>query len=356
MSHEVKPLPLRGRGADSNPANRFEGLSHVREEDGWEWQPDPAPETTVLEDHSRSILTHNDSPDLGFEYSLNPYRGCEHGCIYCYARPTHEYLGLSAGIDFETKLFAKLRAPELLRQQLEKPSWKPQTVVMSGVTDCYQPVERTLKLTRRCLEVLREFGNPTVVITKNALVARDRDILADMAQVRTCEVTLSITTLNPALALILEPRASTPWRRLAAMAELAKAGIPVSVNVAPVIPGITDHEIPAILKAAADAGAHSAGYTLLRLPHAVAPLFEAWLQHHFPDRKAKVLSRLQQLRGGKLNDPRFGSRMKGEGVFATQIQSLFLIGKKKAGLTGRSFELSTGAFHRPDRHAQLSLF
>lgn len=351
---EIKPQPLRGRGSDSNPANRFVGVAEVREADGWEWQPDSAPETEVNEDHTRSILTRNDSPDLGFEFSVNPYRGCEHGCIYCYARPTHEYLGLSAGLDFETKLFAKYRAAELLRVELAKKSWSPQTVVMSGVTDCYQPIERKLRITRACLEVLRDFSNPVAVITKNALVARDKDILLELARKQACCVTLSITTLDADLARVLEPRAASPRRRIATLKELSSAGIPVSVNVAPVIPGITDSEIPAILKAAWDAGARSAGYTILRLPFAVAPLFEAWLGHHFPERKAKVLSRIRQMRGGKLNEPKFGSRMRGEGIFAEQIRNLFYVTVRRLGFEQRGFDLSTAHFHVPDDGPQLS--
>jgi DNA repair photolyase len=316
---------------------------------------DPAPGTSFLKDFSRSIITYNDSPDVGFEASINAYRGCEHGCIYCYARPTHEYIGFSAGLDFETKIIVKEDAPNLLRRELSSPKWKPQVIGMSGVTDPYQPVERRLRLTRRCLEVLLEFLNPVVIVTKNQLVTRDLDLLVELASRQAAAVCLSVTTLDGGLRQILEPRASHPTRRLAAVEKLAQAGVPTGVLVAPVIPGLTDHELPAIIAASARAGASFAGYVPLRLPYAVAPLFEQWLTRHLPERKEKVLNRIRAIRRGKLNDPRFVSRMEGEGIFAEQIAGLFSLACRAAGILGRGPSLSTAAFRRPTG-AQLSLF
>jgi DNA repair photolyase len=292
---------------------------------------------------------------VGFTWSINPYRGCEHGCIYCYARPTHEYLGFSAGLDFETKILVKHDAPELLRRTLAAPRWQPQVLAMSGVTDPYQPIERRLHLTRRCLEVLAEFRNPVVIVTKSALVTRDVDVLKALAGDRAAAVYLSVTTLDGHLARLLEPRASQPVRRLAVIETLAQAGVPVGVLVAPVIPGLTDHEMPAILAAAARVGAQCAGYVTLRLPHGVAALFEDWLRQHAPTKQVKILQRIRALRGGKLNDARFGVRMQGEGVWADHIAALFTLACRKAGLQSRDLQLSTAAFHRP-AGAQLSLF
>jgi DNA repair photolyase len=343
-----------GRGAGSNPPNRFETLWYVRDTDSGSTE-DPAPGTRFLKDLSRSIITYNDSPDVGFDASINPYRGCEHGCIYCYARPTHEYIGFSAGLDFETKILVKEDAPNLLRRELSSPKWKPQVIGVSGVTDPYQPVERRLRLTRSCLEVLLEFLNPVVIVTKNHLVTRDLDLLAELAHRQAAAVFLSVTTLDESLRQILEPRASHPTCRLAAIEKLAQAGVPTGVLVAPVIPGLTDHELPAIIAACARAGASFAGYVPLRLPYAVAALFEQWLTRHLPDRKEKVLSRIRAIRGGKLNDPRFISRMKGEGVFSEQVAGLFTLACRRAGIRGRGPSLSTAAFHRPTG-AQLSLF
>jgi DNA repair photolyase len=340
---------ILGRGAASNPPNRFERLSYVLDPE------EPAPATQFLKDTSKSIIAYNNSPDVGFDASLNPYRGCEHGCAYCYARPTHEHLGFSAGLDFETKIMVKEEAPELLRGELSSRSWKPQPVAISGVTDPYQPVERRLKLTRRCLEVFVEFRNPVVIITKNHLITRDLDLLAELARYNAAAVILSITTLDAGLTRTLEPRASTPARRLAAIEALTRAGVPTGVLVAPVIPGLTDHEIPSIIAAAAKAGARFAGYTLVRLPLAVGPLFEQWLEQHVPDRKEKVMNRIRSMKGGKLNDPRFGHRMSGEGPFAEMIKGLFTTACRKAGLDRRGPELSTAAFRKPSG-AQLSLF
>src|SRR5436190_17506599 len=297
---------LQGRGAAGNPANRFERLHYAREE--WRDEDDPLPQTVLLKDATRSIINFNDSPDVGFDASINPYRGCEHGCVYCFARPNHEYLGLSAGLDFETKIFVKEDAPELLRKELSSPRWVPQTIAISGVTDAFQPIERRLQLTRRCLEVLAEFRNPVVIITKNELVTRDIDLLSELARHEAALVFISVTTLDGELARRLEPRASQPSRRLAAIESLARSGVPVGALVAPLIPGLTDHELPSILQAAARAGAVAAGYVPLRLPHAVASLFEEWLSIHQPLQKEKILGRIREIRGGRLNDPNFGSR------------------------------------------------
>jgi DNA repair photolyase len=345
---------IRGRGAAENPANRFETLAYVHDQ-VWTDPEDPAPHTQFMKDPSRSLITYNDSPDVGFEAGINPYRGCEHGCIYCFARPTHEYLGFSAGLDFETKILVKHDAPELVRRELSSPRWKPQVLAMSGVTDPYQPVERRLRLTRQCLEILAEFRNPVVIITKNHLVTRDIDLLAELARHQAAAVYLSVTTLDSHLARTMEPRTSPPSRRLAAIDALSQAGVPTGVLVAPVIPGLTDHELPAIIAAAAKAGARFAGYVPLRLPYAVAPLFEAWLTRHLPRRKDKVLNRVRAIRGGRLNDPRFGSRMKGEGILAEQIAALFSLACRRVGIGERSLDLSTAAFRRPAL-AQPSLF
>jgi len=342
------------RGAPENPGNRFEKIHLERDED---WNPDEdiSPRTQFLVDHSKTAIAYNDSPDIGFSASVNPYRGCEHGCIYCYARPTHEYLGFSAGLDFETKIMVKTNVPELLRGELASPQWQPQIIVMSGVTDCYQPVEGKLKLTRRCLEVLLEFRNPVAIITKNFLVTRDIDLLSELAKDNCASVCVSVTTLDTKLRNVMEPRTSPPQARLNAIRKLAEAKIPVSVNIAPIIPGLTDHEMPAILKAARQAGATSAGFIVVRLPYANASLFEKWLETHFPDRKEKVLNRIKSMRGGKLYDAQWRTRMCGEGIFAEQIAQMFEVAKRKAGFPDERGELSTAHFRRPGG-AQLSLF
>jgi len=302
------PSPaIHGRGASWSPANRFEKL-HVdlTDVDVVDVDPDeserPRRATQFFRDGTKTIITRNNSPDVGFETSLNPYRGCEHGCIYCYARPTHEYLGFSAGLDFESKIIVKTNAPELLRAELESPRWKPQVLVMSGVTDPYQPVEKKLRVTRGCLEVLAKFRNPVAIITKNRLVTRDVDLLRKLAACNAAAVNISVTSLDPNLQRVLEPRTSSPQARLDAIRQLSAAGIPTGVMVAPIIPGLTDHEVPKILEASANAGAQFAGYTIVRLPWAVAPLFEHWLEEHFPDRKEKVLGRIRHLRGDRLNN------------------------------------------------------
>ena len=352
------PGSIRGRGIAENPANRFERLAYIEEpgsEDLAE-APRQRPRTLYLRDPTRTLLATNDSPDVRFDTSLNPYRGCEHGCSYCYARPGHEYLGFSSGLDFETRILVKENAPELLRRELSARRWRPQVVGMCGVTDAYQPVERRLELTRRCLKVFAEYRNPVQVITKNALVTRDIDILSELAAHQAASVCLSITTLDPQLHRRMEPRASHPRQRLKAVEALAKAGIPVGVNVAPIIPGLTDHEIPAILAAAHDAGARSAGHIVLRLPRNVKELFTTWLEQHYPERSGKVLNRLRAMRGGELDDPRFGVRMKGTGVYAEQIRSLFELSRQRAGFDRAGVPpLSTAAFQCPGE-AQQSLF
>lgn len=349
-----KPKTLPARGATGNPPNRFEKVVFEREED-WNPDEDPLPQTLFLKDQTQSIIAYNDSPDIGFRASVNPYRGCEHGCIYCYARPFHEYLGFSSGLDFETKIMVKENAPALLRRELASKRWEPQVIALSGVTDCYQPVERRLKLTRGCLEVLAEFRNPVGIVTKNFLVTRDIDVLSELARHHAAAVFISLTTLDSELRKVMEPRTSPPNARLAAIQKLSEAGIPVGVMIAPVIPGLTDSEIPSLLKAAADAGARSAGYVVLRLPHAVAPLFEEWLTKHFPDRKEKILNRLRSLRDGKLYRPDFETRMNGSGIYADQISQMFEVARRRAGLLGWP-ELSVASFRRPGgRQMELSL-
>ncbi len=341
---------VRGRGTGAVPVGRFErqGAVFVQEEEAMQTR------TELFRDSSRSILSFNDSPDVGFSASLNPYRGCEHGCIYCYARPTHEYLGLSAGLDFETKIFVKYDAPELLRAELMKKSWKPTTINMSGVTDCYQPSERKLEITRRCLQVLAEFRNPVFIITKNYLITRDIDVLAELAKYDCVQVLVSITTLDKELARRMEPRTSAPHMRLKTVEELSKAGIQVHVNMAPLIPGLTDHEIPTLLKAAADAGALSASYIMLRLPYGVKELFPAWLEENYPLKKQKVLNHIREVRGGKLNNADFSRRMSGEGVYAENIEKMFATFRDKYGLNKSGRGLSTAHFRRAPE-GQLSL-
>ncbi len=343
---------MKGRGASWNPQNRFESLGYVLDDEAE--RDESAPKTIYLRDPSRSIIATNDSPDVGFEASINPYRGCEHGCIYCYARPTHEYLGFSAGLDFETKILVKEDAPALLRAELSKKSWEPKTIAISGVTDPYQPIERKLEITRGCIAVLAEFRNPVGIITKNALVTRDADLLAEMSSWNGTRVFVSVTSLDNDVHRTMEPRTSTPELRLEAIRTLTAAGIPVGVMVAPVVPGLTDHEMPAILKAARDAGAQWAGFVVLRLPWAVAPLFEKWLEENFPDRKDKVLNRVRDLRGGKLYDAQWGVRGRGQGIFAEQIEALFDVTCRKLGLNEKDYSLATEHFRR--RTAQASLF
>lgn len=348
---------IKGRGAVGNTDNRFE-KHQVRaepyENERFFDEEKPRLGTEFIKDSSKSIVAENNSPDIPFTYSVNPFRGCEHGCAYCYARPTHEYLGYSAGLDFETKILVKEEAPDLLREKLMSRSWKGEAITFSGNTDCYQPVERRLQLTRRCLEVCREFRNPVSVITKNALVTRDIDILKELATRNAAQVFLSITTLDDDLCGVLEPRTSRPAARLRAVRELSEAGIPVGVNVAPMILGLNDHEMAAILTASREAGATSAGFIPIRLPLAVLPLFEAWLEEHRPLRKNKVLENIRDIRGGKLNSAQFGDRMRGSGAMAENLRQMFKITCRKLGLNEKRFELDSSHFRRPTD--QLSFF
>ena len=340
-----RALP-RGRGSDSNPKNRF---------DPFVFEPDqeldgeglPAPRTRFYEDASESIVSYNSSPDIPFEASINPYRGCEHGCSYCYARPFHEYLGFSSGLDFESKIMVKRRAAELLREHLASPKWHPQLIAMSGVTDPYQPVEKRLRITRSCLEVLLEFRNPVGIVTKNRLVARDLDLLGRLARLDLCAVTISLNSLDPELARNMEPRTSSPKARLEAISLLSDAGVPVGVFIAPVVPGLNDHEIPAILKAAKEAGAVFASYILLRLPHGVKDIFFNWLDATYPTKRAKVEERLRDIRGGALNRNEFGRRFTGQGLFADQIRQLFSASLRRNKLVTDGPKLSTARFRRP---------
>ena len=347
------PRPRTGRGATGPQANRFEPLVVTPDADHAECDEHgvpvipPLPRTQFYLDASESLLVRNHSPDIGPAWGLNPYRGCEHGCAYCYARPFHDYLGWNGGIDFETKILVKLRAPALLRAELAAPRWRPEPLGFSGITDVYQPAERHFRLTRACLEVLAEFRQPAGIITKNFLVTRDLDLLRELARWSCISVWLSLTTLDAGLSGRLEPRASRPEHRLRALRLLADAGVPVGVNIAPVIPGLTDHELPDLLKAAAAAGAQEARYIILRLPHSVEDVFLAWLDTHEPGKKARVLARLRALRGGRLNDATFGSRLRGEGLFAEQIAQLFAVTTRRLGLDRRKIELSPAHFRRP---------
>ncbi|MHB1304970.1 MAG: PA0069 family radical SAM protein [Acidiphilium sp.] len=350
-----------GRGTRLDPANRFESASLEAFDDGWETlgEVEPAPQTVLIRDTTRSIISRNDSPDLGFDRGLNPYRGCEHGCIYCYARPSHAYLGFSPGLDFETKLVFKPEAATLLERELSRKSYTPAPIVLGSNTDPYQPVERQLKLTRAVLEVLERFSHPVSVITKSAGVLRDVDILARMAARNLARVHLSITTLDPRLARAMEPRAATPSRRLDAIAGLAAAGIPAGVMAAPMIPGVNDAELERIIEAAARAGAGSAGVVLLRLPYELGTLFEDWLKRIMPERAAHVLSLIRQTRGGKLNDANFGSRFKGAGPYADLLRARFHRATRQHGLDHPRAPLDCTAFSRPPTTqptTQLSLF
>lgn len=361
MSSRQRPA-ARGRGSNIHPPNRFlavraeDDFEHLASDDDYFESLRKVP-TQYLPDDSRSVVSENDSPDLGFRYSLNPYRGCLHGCAYCYARPTHEYLGLNAGLDFETKVFVKERAPDLLRDWLNRAGYEPETIVFSGVTDCYQPAEREYQITRKCLQVALEARQPVGIITKNALVGRDQDILRQMAEFDVVNVSVSITTLDENLAGRLEPRTSRPASRLRTIRELRAAGIPVNVMVAPIIPGLNDSEIPRILAAAAEAGACSAAYTLLRLPLTVKPVFQDWLERHAPSHRERIESRIRATRDGELSDSQFGSRMRGRGEIADQIRETFKVFARKHGLDGRLPKLDTSRFQPPTPSSgQLRLF
>jgi DNA repair photolyase len=345
---------IKGRGAVSNMAGRFETQLIETVDDGWAAYSDdtdinPALNTSVTAELAKTILSRNQSPDLPFSVSLNPYRGCEQGCVYCFARPTHAYLGLSPGLDFETRLYAKTNAPELLRRELAHHQYQPSPIALGINTDAYQPVERALRITRQCLEVLDECRHPVGIITKSALIARDLDLLKPMAERNLLAAAVTITTLDHHIARSLEPRAASPTRRLQTIEKLAQAGIPVLVSVAPVIPFITEQELEKVMQAAASAGATAAGYTVLRLPWEVNPLFQQWLQTHFPERAQRVMNRIRDMRGGKDYDANFATRMRGEGLWADMIRQRFAKALKRYGLnkSGRFVQLDCSQFRKP---------
>jgi DNA repair photolyase len=348
----------RGRGAQSNASGRYEPLARAAFDDGWQSLEELPPfQTTVTVDASRKVITRNDSPDIAFDRSINPYRGCEHGCIYCFARPTHAYLGLSPGLDFEAKLFAKPNAPELLERELSSPGYVPRMIAIGTNTDPYQPIERRYELMRRILEVLERAGHPVGIVTKSALITRDIDVLARLAGRNLVKVAISVTTLDSKLARTMEPRAPTPSRRLEALRQLAAAGIPTSALVAPIIPAINDADIERILDAVASTGAQGAGYVLLRLPLEVRDLFHEWLTANFPDRCEHVFSLIRQMRGGKDYDSTFGTRMKGEGPYAWMIGRRFEKACARLSLNVQKVELTTEHFRAPLACSeQLSLF
>ncbi|OJT96358.1 MAG: radical SAM protein [Rhizobium sp. 63-7] len=347
----------RGRGAGLNPDGRFELQQRVAFDDGWQTLEDLPPfKTEVQVEKPRTAITKNDSPDIGFDRSVNPYRGCEHGCIYCFARPTHSYMGLSAGLDFEAKLFAKPDAPKLLERELAKPGYKVRTIAIGTNTDPYQPIEREWRIMRQILEVLNKANHPVMIVTKSALVTRDIDILQEMAAKGLAKVGLSVTTLDRKLARTMEPRAATPTKRLEAIRALTEAGIPASVLVSPIIPALNDHEIERILDAAKAAGATEASYVLLRLPLEVSPLFRDWLLQHYPERYRHVMSLVRSMRGGKDYDAEFGKRMKGAGPYAWQIGRRFEMATKRLGLGRRGVQLRGDLFLPPNGSGvQLSL-
>ncbi len=358
-----RDAPIKGRGTPDNPPCRFDALATTAFDDGWDSLADDGahtPVTEILRDETRTILTRNDSPDVPFDRSVNPYKGCEHGCIYCFARPTHAYLGLSPGLDFETKIVCKPRAAELLREALGRRGYVPRPIALGANTDPYQPLERKQRITRAVLEVLHEHHHPVGIVTKSDLVLRDRDLLAPMAARRLAQVFVSITTLDPELARRMEPRAPSPHRRLKAVEGLSAAGIPVGVLASPMIPGLNDHELDRILGAAAAAGARSAGTILVRLPHELKDLFSDWLEAHHPERKKRVLGLIRECRGGALNDPRFGERMRGRGPYAEMLHRRFEVARARHGLDRRGETLDCSAFVPPapagDKGRQLSLF
>ena len=345
---------FKGRGTNQNPANRFDKIEYIAEPND-SFEDEKRPQTEYFKDTAKTIVTFNDSPDLGRGASLNVYRGCEHGCIYCYARPSHEYLSLSAGLDFETKIFVKPEAPKLLYKTLASKKWKPLTIMMSGNTDCYQPVEKKLMLTRGCLEVLHKFHNPVSIVTKNRLVTRDIDILSKMAEYKTVSVFISITSLDNRLASVMEPMTTKPHLKLEAIKELSSAGIPTGILIAPVIPGLTDAEIPEIIKHAVDAGAKQAAFVMLRLPHGLKDLFLNWLETYFPERKQKIINRLTELYDGKLYDSTFFVRGRGKGPYADQVRDIFKLSCRKYGMNKDPFKLTTEYFTNPEGE-QLNLF
>jgi DNA repair photolyase len=343
------PRRLRGRGAVSNAAGRYEKQARVLMDDGWNTneEPEPSLKTEILRDTSRTIITRNTSPDISFNQSINPYKGCEHGCIYCFARPTHAYLGFSPGADFESKIFAKPNAAELLRRELSAPGYVPQVIAIGTNTDPYQPTERKLKIMRSLLEVLHEFKHPVGIVTKSALVLRDIDILAPMAEAGLAKVALSITTLNRQLARTMEPRASTPPKRLDAIRQLTEVGIPTAVMFAPVIPALNDEEMEHVLEAAKAAGARSAGYVLLRLPLEIKDLFREWLEANVPDRAKHVMSLVRSMRGGKDYDANWNTRMRGTGPYAEMLSRRFHLAVKRLGFNAEHRPLEVSQFKRP---------
>ncbi len=356
-SEAPSSLPRKGRGAVKNETGRYEALSREAFDDGWNTQDeDPAPlRTTLTPDSSRTIISRNQSPDIPFDCSINPYRGCEHGCVYCYARPTHAWLGLSPGLDFESKLFYKPDAAGQLRRELSVPNYRCTTIALGANTDPYQPSERRLQITRSILEVLSEFNHPVRIVTKGALVERDIDLLASMAKRNLSAVSISVTTLDRNLSRLMEPRAAAPERRIRTVRHLSEAGIPVNVLVAPIIPVLTDREIEAILARAREAGALSANYVLLRLPLEIKDLFIDWLNTHFPLKSEHVMRRIRDTRGGKINDAAFGRRQRGIGEYAELISRRFALAIRKLGFPGDP-DLDTGQFRRPADSSQLSLF
>jgi len=351
------PGQERGRGASSNVTGRFEAKKRYFLDDGWDSLADaPALKTEVFPETAKAIITRNDSPDISFDRSINPYRGCEHGCTYCYARPSHAFAGLSPGLDFETKIFAKVNAPEKLREELLDPAYVPSTIALGANTDPYQPIERTYRITRRILEVLSEFEHPVGIVTKSASVVRDIDILKPMAEKGLVKVAVSVTTLDPKLARSMEPRAATPMRRLQTLEILTSAGIPTVAMVAPIVPGLNDNEIEAILKSVAAMGVKEAGYVLLRLPLEVRDIFREWLLKEMPDRASRVLSLIRSTRNGGENDSTWGRRMKGTGPYAWSIGRRFELASKRLGLNAEKVRLDHGRFRRPERSGdQLSL-
>jgi len=357
-AYRVEVERRRGRGSMANPSGRFEPAQRESFDDGWDIEEELPPlPTEVIIEKPRTIITKNDSPDILFEKSINPYRGCEHGCAYCFARPTHAYQGLSSGLDFETKIFAKPNAAELLEKELRAPNYQPTTIALGANTDPYQPVERKFRITRAILEVLSRANHPVGIVTKSALVTRDIDILGRMADRQLAKVAISITTLDPKLARRMEPRAATPAKRLETVRRLAEAGIPVSVLVAPIIPAINDHEIEEILKASQQAGAQEAGYVLLRLPHDLKDLMRDWLVEHYPDKLKHVFSLLQEARGGKDYDSEWSSRQSGIGPYAWMIGRRFETACERLGLNKRNLSLRKDLFQAPAKETgQLSLF
>jgi DNA repair photolyase len=344
------PQIERGRGARFNPAKRYERLQSEFVDDGWESLSDePRLKTEIFTETPKTIITRNESPDISFDRSINPYRGCEHGCVYCYARPSHAYMGLSPGLDFESKIFVKPNAAALLREELTAPNYSPRTIALGANTDPYQPIERDHRITRAVIEVLAGFKHPFGIITKNAMVTRDIDLLAPLAREGLVKVAISVTTLDPKLARAMEPRASTPTKRLAALKALSDAGIPTVVMMGPVIPGLNDHEIEPILKAAAAAGVREAGYTMLRLPLEVKEIFKDWLTAEYPDRAQKVMSLVKSVRGGKENDPNFGTRQVGTGPFAWIAGRRFQAACHRLGINRARVKLRTDLFTRPVR-------